>query len=83
MFNLGSCYYLGKGIERNLETAISCYRRAANAGHLTATTILGDCYGYGVVVDRDLEEAVKLYRQAAEEGIEEAKAALERLGEEL
>ncbi|MGL6043161.1 MAG: SPOR domain-containing protein [Sandaracinobacteroides sp.] len=41
LFNLGQAYRLGRGVQQSSQTAIDYYRRAADKGHVPATTNLG------------------------------------------
>lgn len=36
LYNLGTCFEEGTGVEQNLAKAIECYNEAANKGHKTA-----------------------------------------------
>ncbi len=66
--NLGNCYALGKGVEKNLREAVKWYRKAAEQGDALAQCNLGACYDLGYGVEKNLSEAVKWYRKAAEQG---------------
>jgi len=67
-YNLGLCYYIGYGAERNYEEAAKWWTAAAENGHYAAQTNLGMCYYNGEGVDRDPSEAVKWWTAAAEQG---------------
>jgi uncharacterized protein len=45
MFNLGTCYESGKGIDKDMEQAIAWYRKAADAGDAMAQKWLADHAG--------------------------------------
>ena len=66
-YNLGLCYYIGYGAERNYEEAAKWWTAAAENGHYAAQTNLGMCYYNGEGVDRDPSEAVKWWTAAAEQ----------------
>ena len=66
--NLGICYDLGKGVEKNPTEAVKWYRKAAEQGIAEAQFFLGACYDLGNGVEKNLSEAVKWYRKAAEQG---------------
>lgn len=46
-FNLGICYELGLGVQKNLKNAMECYRSAAALGNKTAMYNLGIFYIHG------------------------------------
>ena len=86
-YALGECYENGNGVEQSFEYATAWYEAAAKRYRCFAEEYdsakakyrLGGCYERGRGVEQSLEEAEKWYRKAAEQGIEKAKAALERL----
>ena len=67
---------------KNFESAVQYYSLAAEWGNAEAQYNLGCCYEKGDGVEKDLKETVEWFRKAAEQGLEKAKAALERLGAE-
>jgi TPR repeat protein len=67
-FNLGVCYMLGRGVERNEREAAKWFRKAAELGDVHAQFNLGLCCDEGQGVERDEREAAKWYRKAAEQG---------------
>ena len=67
-FNLGVCYYHGKGVEQDHVVAVKWFRKSAEQGYARAQCILGACYDIGSGVVQDWEEAVKWYRKAADQG---------------
>lgn len=81
-YNLGHCYYNGKGITQDNEEAVRWYRESANQDFLLAQLCLGDCYRNGEGISRNLKEAARWYRKAAEQGSEDAKTALKELESE-
>ncbi|MCI6894181.1 MAG: PEGA domain-containing protein [Bacteroidales bacterium] len=66
--DLGECYYYGKSVKKNKESAVYWYRRAADQGYADAQNLLGVCYYKGHGVRKNYEEAVKWYRKAADLG---------------
>ena len=76
---LGSCYYSGDGVAKNLVEAVKWYRKAAEQGDAVAQYLLGLCYQYGDGIAKDETEATKWYSKAAEQGFIKAKAKLEAL----
>ena len=79
-FNLGECYYFGRGVEQSYEEAVKWYRKAAEQGNAYAHCNLGICYYNGRGVEQSYEEAVKWFRKAAEQGSTDAKWLLKQLG---
>lgn len=76
MFNLGTCYLKGNGVEQNLETALACFRRGAAAGNGRAMMSLGNCFQQGTGVEQNLQTALAWYRKGAAAGDGQAMAAL-------
>ena len=75
-FNLGLCYYIGEGVDKDLEKAVYWYSKAAEQGRASAQFNLGICYENGEGVDKDLEKAVYWYTKAAEQGDADAQGNL-------
>ena len=78
-FHLCSMYAAGDGVERDLQTAVSWYQQAADAGHGQALEVLGEAYlkgALGLSVDR--EQGLKMLNQAAANGHEPARILLEK-----
>ena len=67
---------------KDYETAVKLYKEAAEQGNEKAQFNLARCYAIGEGVEKDLKEAEYWFRKAAERGLEQAKAALERIGAE-
>ncbi len=78
-FNLGNCYYSGKGVKKNLKKAVYWWEKAANGGYVMSQYYLASCYENGEGVERDISKAKYWYKKAAEKGDSEAKKALEKL----
>ena len=66
--HLGSLYYHGNGVDKNLKLAVKWFRAAAEQGYPPAQNNLGVCYAEGFEVDEDLEKAFKWSKKAAEQG---------------
>eukprot|EP01047_Picozoa_sp_COSAG01_P062468 COSAG01_NODE_7949_length_2979_cov_8.919792_1_plen_527_part_10 len=66
--NLGVCYHMGRGVDKDETEAAKWYRKAAEQGQHDAQCNLGVCYEDGEGVDQDEAEAAKWYRKAAEQG---------------
>jgi TPR repeat protein len=66
---IGDAYYYGEqGCRKNVEEAVSFWRRASDKGHADAQCKLGLCYAEGEGVEQSWEQAVELYRRASEQG---------------
>ena len=61
---LGTCYFDGVMVERDLTRAAAWYQRAADLGDAVGRVNLGGCYFFGQGVPRDVKRAVALYLQA-------------------
>ena len=71
-WQLGACYFVGKGIRENKQEAVKWFRLAAGQGNAEAQWRLGFCYFYGEGIWEDKQKAVKWFRLAAEQGGAEA-----------
>ncbi len=67
-FLLGSLYYDGKMIEKDLKQAVLLYRQVCDGGYSLGCTWLGYFYEKGQGVSKDLQRAVALYRKSCEKG---------------
>jgi hypothetical protein len=66
--------------EKDYNSAVQYYHKAAKQGDTIAQHYLGVCYEKGRGVTKSISEAVKWYRKAAEQGNEKAKSKLRSLG---
>jgi len=62
MFNLGTFYHHGQGLDKDLAQAVRWYRAAAEAGEMRAANNLGVCYEKGHGLEQDYDQAVRWYR---------------------
>jgi hypothetical protein len=65
-------YELGRGVDRDYDTALKWYRRAADQKFAAAEFSVGWMYRKGKSVDKNDETAVMWYRRAAEQGYPKA-----------
>ena len=65
-------YFWGKGVPRDLESAVTWYRKAAEKGHVGAQYSLGVAYADGSGIPRDEVEGLRWLRRAAIQGNEDA-----------
>ena len=70
--NLGICYKLGQGVDKDEKKAVEWYAKAAEQGLASAQCNLGVCYDYGQGVDKDEKKAAEWYTKAAEQGYAQA-----------
>ena len=82
IFNVAVAYDDGDGVKQDWTMAAKWYLLAAKQGHPEAQHNLGCCYENGSGVEKDLKEAESWFRKSAEQGVEQAKAALKRIGAE-
>ena len=66
-YQLGVCYFIGAGVERNNVEAVKWFRKAADQNDAKAQGILGICFASGQGVARDAVKAVMWWRKAAEQ----------------
>ena len=71
-FNLGNCYYTGKGVTKDYSQAVYWYRKAAEQRVARAQYNLGYCYLQGQGVSQDYSQAFIWLKKAAEQGVSEA-----------
>ena len=77
MFNLGTHYFLGKGVAQSFEKACQCFRDAATNGFPQAAVNLGNMYMNGHGVERDYAEAEAAYALGADQ-LDDARALMEK-----
>lgn len=56
-YNLGTSYYYGQGVDKNLGEAVKWYTKAANQGNVDAQRSLATCYSYGYGVEKNADLA--------------------------
>lgn len=64
---LGYNYFLGRGVERNLEKAVEFWTRSSELGDPRGTFNLGVCLHDGMGVPRNQKRALELYEMLAED----------------
>ncbi len=83
--NLGMCYQLGRGIERDSIDAIRLYKKSIKEGNKTLlhqrsekadsspfdAMLVGDCYQEGIGIRKDYAKAADFYAKAADAGSKE------------
>lgn len=76
--HLGSLYYHGEEVDKDLEAAVKWYRAAADQGYASAQTNLGMCYSNGKGVSKNQGEAFNWYKKAADQNYAMAQFELGR-----
>lgn len=79
---LGWMYFYGKGIGKDVCSALNCYRKAAELGDPFAQNILGYVYLKGIAVAKDSALARYWYQKSAEGGFAAAQKNLGDLWKE-
>ena len=78
-YNTGVNYYIGRGIDKDLEKAVYWYQMASEEGHSKAPFNIGIIYARGEVTDKDLTLALEYFLLSAERGNKEAKNLIKLL----
>jgi TPR repeat protein len=66
--DLGRCYLLGLGVEKNEEEGTRYLKMSADSGDAHALNDYAWCLFKGIGVEKDVRQAVRLFRDAAEKG---------------
>lgn len=80
---IGSMYFLAKGVEKNDNDAVKWYRKAAKQGYPSAQLHLGMMYKNGFGVSKDYDKAATWFGMAAKQGNLKAKKNLEELDRQI
>ena len=78
-YNTGVNYYIGRGIDKDLEKAVYWYQMASEEGHSKAPFNIGIIYANGEVTDKDLTLALEYFLLSEERGNKEAKKFIKLL----
>lgn len=65
---LGSLYYNGKDVGKNMKEAVKWFRKAAEQGEPIAQNNLGYCYFYGYGVQKNISLALFWFKKSANKG---------------
>ena len=68
VFNLGTMYYEGKGVQRDLAKAFEMYEAVADTGEPDAEFMVARMLYEGLGVEKDVERSLKLFSKAAASG---------------
>jgi uncharacterized protein len=77
--HLGSLYYVGKGVEQNVDSSFDWYKKAADQGNVDAQYSIGNMYLLGEGVEQNNQTAAEWYALASEQGHIAAKNNLQNL----
>lgn len=77
-FNLGECFFYGRGVKQDYSKAVKWYIQSSDRGDCSSQKKLADCYYLGQGTERNVQLAAKRYEQAAEQGDYESQRALIR-----
>ncbi len=67
--DLGLCYLLGHGVEKNGDTALHWFKRGAKQGLAQSIYMVGYCYAGGHGVEQNFKRARFHYRKAQSRGL--------------
>lgn len=76
--NVGTCYFTGNGVEKDLNTALEWFRKAAAQNNDEGIVRVADCQFYGYGIPKNQGAAVEIYLSAARKGVP---YAMFRIGE--
>lgn len=68
-YNLGVCYYYGKGVQVDPVEAVLWFKKASEKGLPQAQYNLGMAYYVGRGISRDLAKAFAYFKQSADQGL--------------
>ena len=72
-YDLGNCYYDGRGVSQDYKKAFKWYLKSANGGCAEGQCSLGYCYENGFGIDKDYKKAFEWYLKSATLGSAMAK----------
>ena len=79
MYNIGSYYYNGIGVNQNDNEAYRWFMMSASAGYAQAQFAIGGMYITGAGTSQNIEEGKRWFRLAAGQGHQQAAAELNKL----
>jgi TPR repeat protein len=77
--HMGSLYYVGKGVPKDLNEAYNWYKKSADQGNMDAQYSIGNMYLLGEGTEQNNSSAAKWYTLASEQGHNAAKNNLKSL----
>ena len=77
-FNLGECFFYGRGVKQDYAKAVKWYTLSSDRGDCSSQKKLADCYFLGQGAERNVAKAAYRYEQAAEQGDYDSQKALIR-----
>ena len=58
---IGYNFYCGEGVKQDYDTAVECFRVAAEMGQPNAMFMIGECYYKGKGSEKDPDQAAERY----------------------
>lgn len=77
-FNLGECFFYGRGVKQDYAKAVKWYIMSSDRGDCSSQKKLADCYYLGQGTEKNVAKAAQRYEQAAEQGDYDSQKALIR-----
>lgn len=77
-YQLGTMYYVGKGVKKNRKKAFVFYSKAAEKGHVFAQNMIGIMYYKGQGTKKDTKQSFYWLSKSAKQGNKYAKSYLEK-----
>ena len=79
LYDIGSKFYNGDGVNRDLETAFRCFFDSAERGNPAGMYCTGSCFLYGEGVQLDLSKALEYLQKSADKDYLKAADLLGRM----
>jgi TPR repeat protein len=79
---LGDCYQIGFGVEKDEAKAVEWFSKAAAQGHAWSQYQMGICLYNGRGIPKDTDRAIEMWRRSAAQGFHLAVGVLEQLKNE-
>ncbi len=80
---LGICYEYGRGVDKDIQKAVSWYQKSADQGNVYAIRNIGLCYEYGTGFSKDYSKALAWYKKSIACGHKKAAEDVKRVEETM